>query len=84
MACDATSTADYSSRYIGMYTEMDNHGYRHDVPLKYTGPALWNIRFNLMVNDNDGTGRDATIEAKPGTFHSKDITAAPCVRARPL
>lgn len=54
MACDATSTADYSSRYIGMYTEMDNHGYRHDVPLKYTGPALWNIRFNLMASAEIG------------------------------
>ena len=37
------------------------------------------IRFNLMVNDNDGDGRDATIEIKPNTFHSKDVTLAPVV-----
>ena len=38
------------------------------------------IRFNLMVNDNDGDGRDATIEIVPNTFHSKDIQLAPVVR----
>ncbi len=54
MKCNATSEADYSSRYIGMYGEMDNHGYRHNVPLKYTGPALWNIRFNIMASAEVG------------------------------
>ena len=75
---------------ISLKTSRENDITRYDalVPcdpaLGFTTNALsGNIRFNLMVNDNDGSGRDATIEAKPGTFHSKDITAAPCVRARP-
>ena len=38
------------------------------------------IRFNLMINDNDGSGRDATIEIVPNTFHSKDMSLAPVVR----
>ena len=38
------------------------------------------IRFNLMVNDNDGDGRDATIEIVPDTFHSKDMSIAPVIR----
>ena len=38
------------------------------------------IRFNLMLNDNDGDGRDATIEIVPNTFHSKDILLAPVIR----
>ena len=41
------------------------------------------IRFNLMVNDNDGDGRDATIEIVPDTFHSKDILLAPVIRFAP-
>ncbi len=41
------------------------------------------FRFNLMVNDNDGDCRDATIEIVPNTFHSKDMTLAPMVRLRP-
>lgn len=38
------------------------------------------FRFNLMVNDNDGDGRDATIEIVPETFSSKEILLAPVVR----
>ena len=50
----------------------------------YTEKTLTDgIRFNLMVNDNDGDGRDATIEIVPNTFHSKDIQLAPVVRFAP-
>ena len=38
------------------------------------------IRFDLIVNDNDGDGRDATLEIVPGSFHSKDMSSAPRVR----
>ena len=38
------------------------------------------IRFDLMVNDNDGDGRDATLEIVPGSFHSKDMYSSPRVR----
>lgn len=38
------------------------------------------IRFDLMVNDNDGDGRDATLEIVPGSFHSKDMSSASRVR----
>ena len=49
----------------------------------YTAKLLEDgFRLNLMVNDNDGDGRDATIEIVPNTFHSKDMTLAPLVRAR--
>ena len=38
------------------------------------------IRFNLMVNDNDGTGRDLTLETVRGSF--KDMGACPLIRFR--
>ena len=38
------------------------------------------ILFSMMVNDNDGDGRDATIEIAPNTFHSREMSAAPVVR----
>ena len=38
------------------------------------------ILFSMMVNDNDGDGRDATIEITPNTFHSREMSAAPVVR----
>ncbi len=41
------------------------------------------IRFNLSLNDNDGDGRDATMEIVPNTFQSKDIMSAPVVRFAP-
>ena len=48
----------------------------------YTAKLLEDgFRLNLMVNDNDGDGRDATIEIVPNTFHLKDMTLAPLVRA---
>ena len=47
----------------------------------YTAKTLEDgLRFNLMLNDNDGDGRDATIEIVPNTFHSKDMSVAPAIR----
>ena len=37
------------------------------------------LRFNLMVNDNDGDGLDALIEIVPNAFRSGDIVQAPIV-----
>lgn len=37
---EASTEASYESRYVGLYTEMDNHGYRHDVPLEVKGDAI--------------------------------------------
>ena len=60
---------------------------RYDALIPFAKSKGWSekaledgIRFNLMVNDNDGDGRDATIEIVPNTFHSKDIQLAPVVR----
>ena len=36
------------------------------------------VRFNLQVNDNDGTGRDLLIETARGSF--KDQGSSPLVR----
>ncbi len=46
------------------------------------GPELpyQGFRFNLLVNDNDGDGRDAFIELKRGNFSTKDASAYPFVR----
>ena len=38
------------------------------------------FRFNLMLNDNDGDGRDATIGIASDAFLSKDVLHAPIVR----
>lgn len=38
------------------------------------------IRFNLMVNDNDGDGRDASIGIVPNAGHFMDMSLAPVVR----
>ena len=72
---------------IKLATARDGDITRYDALLPYLPDAgatretlLRGIRFNLMVNDNDGGGRDATIEIVPGTFHSKDISLAPAIR----
>ena len=38
------------------------------------------VRFNLLVNDNDGTGRDLMLEIARGSF--KDPGSSPLVRFR--
>ena len=38
------------------------------------------IRFNLVVNDNDGDGRDASIGIVPNASHDMDMSLAPVVR----
>lgn len=53
----------------------------YDAASGFTAQALEDgIRFNLMVNDNDGDGLDATIEIVPNAFRSTDMSAAPVVR----
>ena len=43
---------------------------------------LQGLRFNLLVNDNDGDGRDAFIELLPNNFSSKDAGTYPFVKFR--
>ena len=38
------------------------------------------LRFNFMVNDNDGEGRDGWIECAPGISTGRDATLYPFVR----
>lgn len=40
------------------------------------------FRFNLLVNDNDGDGRNGFIEIKPNNFSSKNAGNYPVVRFR--
>ena len=79
--------ADEAAAWVELTTSRTGTVTRYDVLVPYaesedyTEKTLTDgIRFNLMVNDNDGDGRDATIEIVPNTFHSKDIMLAPVVR----
>ena len=74
-------------RFCFAPTERSGTVTRYDVLVPYDESSGFaaktledGIRFNLMVNDNDGDGRDATIEIVPNSFHSKDMSAAPVVR----
>jgi len=69
----ATSRTGTVTRYDALIPYVEAKGYSAKTLEE-------DFRFNLMVNDNDGDGRDATIEIVPNTFHSKDITLAPVVR----
>ena len=83
--------ADEAAAWVELTTSRTGTVTRYDVLVPYaesedyTEKTLTDgIRFNLMVNDNDGDGRDATIEIVPNTFHSKDIQLAPVVRFAPV
>ena len=43
-----TTTGLYE-RYIGIWEEMDNHGFRKDVPIEHTGTRL-KVKFDLMAH----------------------------------
>ena len=82
--------ADEAAAWVELTTSRTGTVTRYDVLVPYaesedyTEKTLTDgIRFNLMVNDNDGDGRDATIEIVPNTFHSKDIQLAPVIRFAP-
>lgn len=47
-----TTTGMYE-RYVGIFEEMDNHGFRRDVPLERTGPQL-KLKFDLMAHAEIG------------------------------
>ena len=62
---------------------------RYDASIPYAAiPGLTaktleeGARFNLIVDDNDGSGRDATIEIVPNAFDSGDMSLAPVIRFR--
>ena len=79
--------ADEAAAWVELATSRVGTITRYDALIPYAEAKGYakktledGIRFNLMVNDNDGDGRDATIEIVPETFHSKDILLAPVVR----
>ena len=43
------STSGLYERYIGVWEEMDNHGFRKDVPLERTGKQL-QVKFDVMAH----------------------------------
>ena len=78
---------DKAAGWVELETWRDGDITRYDAFLPYMPDACATretlargIRFDLMVNDNDGDGRDATLEIVPGSFHSKDMSSAPLVR----
>ena len=79
-----------AAAWISLRTGRDGTVTRYDALIPYAEEAGFTektledgIRFNLMLNDNDGDGRDATIEIVPETFHSKEILLAPVIRFVP-
>lgn len=65
----ATARQDDVTRYDALIPYADDIGFTRE-------RLSSGIRFDLMVNDNDGDGRDATLEITPGSFHAKDPTRA--------
>ena len=47
-----TTMADYEP-YLGIWHEMDNHGYRDSVPLERTGGRL-NLKFDILLHAESG------------------------------
>ena len=47
------STSGLYERYIGVWEEMDNHGFRKDVPLERTGKQL-QVKFDVMAHAEIG------------------------------
>ena len=76
--CAATAVTLFTSRE-GKVTHYDA-----SIPLKVIGFGTripeQGFRFNVLVNDNDGDGRDAFIEILPGSFSTKDAATYPFVR----
>lgn len=57
-----TTTGMYE-RYVGIFEEMDNHGFRRDVPLERTGTQL-KLKFDLMAHAEIGYEYNTRQSAK--------------------
>lgn len=71
---------------VGAVTTPISGGMLYDVSLPYAGFGLSDqvlergMRFNLIVNDNDGEGRKGFMRIAPGIGESKDPYPYPVVR----
>lgn len=55
--------------FLGIWHEMDNHGYRHNVPIERKGERL-NLSFDLMFHAE--TGYEITTWKEPYRRHGKE------------
>lgn len=63
------STSGLYERYVGVWEEMDNHGFRKDVPIERTGDPL-QLKFDLLAHVEMGyeysTFRTTNYKIRPG------------------